>query len=130
MRQAKLFRTINQADTVIGMLVHERFAVVIAEEAWRNNQPNISCIPVGKYRVEWTFSPRFQRYTFQILDVPDRSAIRFHAGNSEDDTEGCLLPGTGITAGNLHLENSREGLARLEQHFAREPWEIEIINVF
>ena len=29
--------------------------------------------------------------TFEVLDVPNRSGILFHMGNTVDDTKGCIL---------------------------------------
>src|SRR5262245_36703719 len=52
-----------------------------------------TAIPVGRYRIERTFSQRFQHTTPQLLDVPGFDGIRIHPGNSAADTEGCVLPG-------------------------------------
>lgn len=54
-----------------------------------------TAIPAGRYRVRVTFSPRFRRLLPLVEDVPGFEGIRFHAGNSAADTEGCILPGTG-----------------------------------
>lgn len=51
-------------------------------------------IPAGTYRVLITTSNRFKRRLPLIL-VPGRSGIRVHPGNFDDDTEGCVLLGTG-----------------------------------
>jgi hypothetical protein len=52
-----------------------------------------TAIPYGRYRIEMTFSPRFQMSTPELRDVPGFSGIRIHTGNDARDTEGCLLPG-------------------------------------
>lgn len=52
-----------------------------------------TAIPVGKYKIERTFSNRFQHTTPQLMDVPGFQGIRIHPGNTTEDTEGCLLPG-------------------------------------
>jgi hypothetical protein len=51
------------------------------------------CIPVGLYQIQNTHSNRFNRTMPQLMNVPGRSGIRIHTGNSAVDTEGCLLPG-------------------------------------
>ena len=52
-----------------------------------------TAIPYGTYDIKWTYSPRFKKYTPQLMNVPSFSGIRIHAGNSSTDTEGCLLLG-------------------------------------
>lgn len=52
-----------------------------------------TAIPVGRYKIERTFSSRFQTTMPLLLDVPGFSGIRIHPGNVPKDTEGCLLPG-------------------------------------
>ena len=52
-----------------------------------------TAIPYGIYEIKWTYSPRFKKYTPQLMNVPQFEGIRIHAGNSSTDTEGCLLLG-------------------------------------
>ena len=52
-----------------------------------------TAIPYGTYEIKWTYSPRFKKYTPQLMNVPQFEGIRIHAGNSNTDTEGCLLLG-------------------------------------
>ncbi len=52
-----------------------------------------TAIPVGEYQVKFTWSPKFQREVPLLLDVPGFHGIRIHSGNTEEDTEGCVLPG-------------------------------------
>lgn len=65
---------------------------VTLEEPWRDNQRSISCIPTGAYIVKPVKSPRFGN-TYEVTKVPDRSHILFHAGNTLNDTQGCILLG-------------------------------------
>ena len=52
-----------------------------------------TAIPTGKYTVIVTMSPRFKKELPLILNVPNFSGVRFHGGNTEQDTEGCPLLG-------------------------------------
>lgn len=66
--------------------------VVTLEDAWRENQPFVSCIPRGNFVCERIISPKFGE-TFTVLGVPGRDLVRFHWGCTHLDTEGCILTG-------------------------------------
>ena len=66
--------------------------VLTLERPWRDNQQNISCIPAGRYRCERIRSPKFG-WTFEVKNVPNRSHVLFHSGNTIEDTQGCILVG-------------------------------------
>lgn len=54
----------------------------------------LTAIPVGRYRLTWSWSPHQQRFTPRIQDVPGYQGILLHVGNYAKDTDGCLLAGT------------------------------------
>ena len=51
-------------------------------------------IPEGTYSIILSKSPKFKRVLPEILNVPNNSGIRIHAGNFPSDTSGCLILGT------------------------------------
>ena len=70
-----------------------------------------TAIPTGKYDVILTFSPRFKRVLPLLLSVKGYEGIRIHAGNTTEDTEGCLLVGENKAKGQVL--NSRATLEKL-----------------
>lgn len=60
-----------------------------------------TAIPYGTYEIKWTYSPRFKKYTPQLMNVPSFEGIRVHAGNTSDDTEGCLILGENKQVGKV-----------------------------
>lgn len=72
------------------------------ENAWLQNQPNISCIPEGEYNVK-KFNGKKYKDVWILENVPNRSYILIHAGNLPEHTQGCIL--VGKRWGFLHGEN-------------------------
>ena len=70
-----------------------------------------TAIPTGKYDVILTFSPRFKRVLPLLLSVKGYEGVRVHAGNTNKDTEGCLLVGENKEKGQVL--NSRATLEKL-----------------
>lgn len=72
-----------------------------------------TAIPYGTYEIKWTYSPRFKKYTPQLMNVPSFEGIRIHAGNTSADTEGCLILGKNKQVGKVL--NSRATINKFYQ---------------
>ena len=109
----KLIRVSEYNEATLGVLcLDARPMFVTLEDKWLDNEKQISCIPTGKYKIKIHNSPKFGR-VFQVCDVPDRSQILIHAGNTREDTQGCIL--LGLMYGTIGTEtailSSRAALA-------------------
>ena len=87
-----LLRSPNGPRGTFGILfgvTNEPFCLTL-ELPWRDNEPKKSCIPLGDYQVIRNTSPKGG---FRLKEVPGRSDILIHAGNTIADIEGCILVG-------------------------------------
>jgi hypothetical protein len=71
---------------------------------------NQTAIPAGRYQVIIDFSEHFQKVMPHVLDVPGYGGIRIHSGNTDADTDGCILLGTSQLNADF-IANSREAFA-------------------
>ncbi|WP_035250390.1 DUF5675 family protein [Desulfocurvus vexinensis] len=89
----EIVRLEESAQGTFGALrVNKQVLCVTLEPPDRLNERNTSCIPAQQYRCARTVSPRFGE-TFTVQDVPGRSQVIFHGGNTVADTQGCVLLG-------------------------------------
>lgn len=88
-----IIRVEEAVDGTFGVLLIEGKAYCVTLELPdKSNQPNVSNIPPGKYVCSRYSSSNFPN-TWQIKDVPNREYILFHAGNTTNDSRGCVLLG-------------------------------------
>jgi hypothetical protein len=69
--------------------------------------------PCECYAVVISWSPKMKQWLPILLGVPNFSGIRIHAGNTADDTQGCILVGKNREVGKVL--DSRIWLHRLKQ---------------
>lgn len=77
--------------------------------------PGKTAIPLGKYKLIVNLSSRFKRPLPLLLDVEGFTGIRIHPGNTDADTEGCILVGNELTLGGDAIKGgtSRPAFDRL-----------------
>lgn len=72
-----------------------------------------TAVPAGTYKVKLGYSNRFRRILPQVLDVPHFLGILIHTGNSNKDTEGCIIVGTWDGKTENWVSNSRVAFDKL-----------------
>lgn len=70
-----------------------------------------TAIPKGTYKVIINQSNRFKRLLPLLIDVPNFEGVRIHSGNSNHDTEGCIL--VGQTRNKNYIGQSRKAFDKL-----------------
>lgn len=102
-----LDRDVRTRHSTIGVLyVDGKFECFTLEDVDRNltdamtedavKQQKIfgqTAIPEGRYKVVLSMSNRFKRLLPEVLGVKGFEGIRIHSGNTDKDTEGCVLVG-------------------------------------
>lgn len=70
-----------------------------------------TAIPKGTYKVIINQSNRFKRLLPLLLNVPNFEGVRIHSGNTNHDTEGCIL--VGRTRSKDFIGQSRKAFDKL-----------------
>ena len=73
--------------------------------------PGMTAISEGVYVVSVSFSDRFKRLLPEVHNVPNFTGVRIHPGNTDADTEGCIL--VGQTKAADFIGNSRAAFDKL-----------------
>lgn len=122
MKWLEIVRIEKHSDCIRGVVKLEGVAVCkTLELPFNDNKTNVSAIPAGIYKGKPHHSPS-RGEVFKILDVPGRTDILIHAGNTAKDTQGCVLIGQeyGELEGKTAVINSKAALADLRKHLAGE----------
>ena len=100
----------------------ETFFCDTLEPTWRDYEHGAykikgkSAIPEGRYAVVISWSPKFKAWLPILLGGPEFNrqwqGIRIHAGNTVEDTQGCILVGRNQAVGRLY--ESRKWLYELK----------------
>ena len=106
----RLHKTKN--STIGEMTIDGKFECYTLEDIERDVK--IKCetaIPKGTYKVIINKSNRFKKLLPLVLNVPNFEGIRIHPGNTNHDTEGCIL--VGITRSKDFIGQSRKAFNSL-----------------
>ncbi len=107
-----------------GKIMFEEFECFTVERPWLDNKARESCIPEGTYPLKLGMYNRGGYPAYEVMDVPGRSLIKIHVGNTMDDIIGCIAPGKslGYVGGKWGVTSSKKAL----QEFMKAMGEIEL----
>jgi hypothetical protein len=74
-----------------------------------------TAIPIGRYKVILSYSNHFKCTMPEIVNVDFFKGVRIHAGNTKEDTEGCLLVGECKNVKEGFIYNSKNTYKKLFQ---------------
>ncbi|MCK5613135.1 hypothetical protein KAR91_65280 [Candidatus Pacearchaeota archaeon] len=139
MKDVFLFRILSSAQGNLGIWVTSDFEARTIELPWKDNRPNVSCIPAGQYSAVYRYSKKFKHH-YWIQNVMDRGWILTHNGVWAGDTElgykthshGCVIMGKyhGIYQGQDAVLVSRATLRAFMNFMNREPFNLKIFDSY
>lgn len=139
-KRARLTRSESTDEGTFGTLVFGANSCRTLELPWRDNRPQVSCIPTGTYRCGIVRSPRMGR-VYGVAAVPGRSNVLIHSANLAGDIsmgfdtqlQGCIAPCERLgslrnKAGRMQRAGlvSRPAVTRLMEWAAGQPFDLEI----
>lgn len=118
-------------DASIGLLAmgqhEEAFQAFTCEDQFQAaKKKGETRIPAGRYKVEFNqeLTPMTVRYRakfpwfnwhLEIKGIDGFSKVYFHIGNDDDDTDGCVLVGSGADLPRMTISNSTEAYTTFYQ---------------
>ena len=102
----------TDTSTIGELLIDGLFECYTLEDVERPVKiKNETAIPKGTYKVIINQSNRFKRLLPLLIDVPGFEGVRIHSGNSNHDTEGCIL--VGQSRNKNYIGQSRKAFEKL-----------------
>jgi hypothetical protein len=96
MMELTVLRKVLTGKSTIGdFLINGEFHSYTLEDCVRTGPkvPGATAIAEGRYQVIIDMSTRFKRLMPHILNVQNFIGVRIHKGNTDQNTEGCILLG-------------------------------------
>jgi hypothetical protein len=109
----------TEHSTIGELYIDGKFQCYTLEDVEREVKiKNETAIPKGTYKIVITYSNRFKKQLPLLLNVPNFEGIRIHSGNTNHNTEGCIL--IGQTSSNDFIGSSRNAFNELYKKIKNE----------
>lgn len=135
--KAFLIRIRSSNQGTLGYWIAGDFDARTIELPWKDNRPNISCIPAGIYKCIYRYSKKYKHH-YHLTNVKGRSWVLTHSGNLAGSTEdgfkthshGCILMGKyhGKLRNQLAVLCSKPTLRKFINYMKRKPFELEVVD--
>lgn len=126
-------------EGTFGHLRLGKLSFITGELPWRDNQPHLSCIPVGTYKCTFNYSPHLKRRCYEVLNVPNREGIRIHPANVmghkprgfRSEVDGCIALGRIKSSinGQKALLKSRDAVSTFEMYLQEKDFTLVISSL-
>jgi len=115
-----------------GILIANGQQFVTIERPWLDNRSNVSCIPAGRYVVDYlprSGSGKYQK-VWHIKSVSKRSGILIHKGNLASHSKGCIILGSrkGRLSGLPAVLSSGTALVKFNKLQSKKSFNLHIIG--
>ena len=125
----KIIRAFHSEKAILGMLKVEGIdhqPIFTLENPLRATLED-SAIPNGKYKCKPHSGTKYQN-VWEVCNVPGRSAILIHWGNTEKDTRGCILVGleAGMLISDPAVKSSKLAVELLRKLIGAQGFELEV----
>jgi hypothetical protein len=96
MKLSLIRKDFTERSTIGDLFIDGKWFCYTLEDVVRDGEKvsGQTAIPYGEYEVITNWSNRFKKIMPLLLNVPGFEGIRIHPGNTDKDTEGCILLGS------------------------------------
>ena len=132
LKEAWLIRDTVSDKRTFGRLVLGDQVLHTLERPWLENLVSESCIPAGRYRVNYLKKSYSGKYkdVYHIVDVEGRTGILIHKGNLVGHSTGCVIIGLikGLLGSEPAVLSSAVALKRLHKWAGRESFMLNVVS--
>ena len=120
MKIFQLIRLYHDDTCTVGKFFDTNLSWDVIERPWKDNDPDVSCIPLGIYTCVYHNTAHLPD-CWELQNVPNRTGICIHSANVAHELEGCIALGTanGMLGEDRAVFHSREALQELRDYVGR-----------